>query len=171
MIYLREISKMDLPIINKYRRDRELIEMLGSPYRYVNIETDEKWFESYQATRSANVRCAICLSNTGEMVGAVYLLTIDWQARSAEYAINIYEEKDRSKGIGKIATTKILEHAFNDLNLNRVYLHVLESNEKAHNFYKKFGFQTEGVYRQSMFKNGEYHNQVVMSLLKEEFHR
>jgi RimJ/RimL family protein N-acetyltransferase len=103
------------------------------------------------------------------MIGVVYLLDIDWQARSAVYAISIYEEKNKGKGIGKLATLKILEHAFNDLNLNRIQLEVLDYNEKAINFYNKIGFKKEGVIRESIYKNGEYHNQILMSILKKEF--
>ena len=37
--------------------------------------------------------------------------------------------------------------------------------------YKKCGFIEEGVMRQQVYKNGQYKNMKIMSILKEEFVR
>jgi RimJ/RimL family protein N-acetyltransferase len=65
MIYLREIKRSDVKALNKWRNDPELISYLGAPFRFINIETDEAWFASYQKSRSSQVRCAIVPKNSG----------------------------------------------------------------------------------------------------------
>jgi len=37
MYKLRELRKEDIPKINKWRNDSELINHLGAPFRYINL--------------------------------------------------------------------------------------------------------------------------------------
>lgn len=67
----------------------------------------------------------------------------------------IGDMENRGKDIGYFATTEILKHAFNNVNLNRIKLGVLESNTRALKLYEKIGFKREGVKRQSIYKNGK----------------
>lgn len=169
MIYLREICRQDIPEINEWRNSRELFNSLGNVFRHINIETDESWYSSYLQNRGNNVRCAICLSSTNEIIGVVYLLHIDYVSGSAEFAIMIGKMENQGKGIGHLATVQMLKHAFQDLNLHRVYLSVLAGNQRAINMYRKNGFKEEGTLRKAVYKNGEYHDVIVMGLLREEF--
>ena len=41
MYKLRELERKDLIIINSWRNDYELIEQLGAPFRYINLEVDQ----------------------------------------------------------------------------------------------------------------------------------
>lgn len=167
-IYLREVTERDLDAINKYRNNKGLTDLLGGVLRFVNIETDQKWLQSYQGSRANNVRCAICLEDSDELIGVVYLLDIDWVSRTAEFAIFIGDEKHRGKGIGKETTIKMLQHGFSSMNLNRIHLKVLDYNERAIKLYERLGFKEEGIMRQAVYKNGEYRNLKLMSILKKE---
>jgi len=129
--YLREICRGDIPEINQWRSDRQIIEQLGAPFRFINQETDDAWFALYLGSRTNNVRLAIVCKRDNKTVGAVYLTGIDWVARSAEFSIWIGCKDHQGKGAGKIATREILNHAFNDLGLNRIHLTVLKTNERA----------------------------------------
>ncbi|MCY1302710.1 Spermidine N(1)-acetyltransferase [compost metagenome] len=167
--YLRELSRDDIKVINKWRNDRGIISSLGAPFRYISEEVDSAWMESYLSSRSNCVRLAICERSSSRMVGAAYLLSIDWVVRDCEFAIWIGERDFQGRGVGTFATYKALEHAFLDLNLNRVYLAVIDNNERAIAVYKKSGFTVEGVQRQAVFKEGAYMDVVQMSILASEF--
>lgn len=169
MIFLREITKTDIEIINKWRNDQEIVDSLGATFRYVNLETDEIWFENYMKNRTTQIRCAICLKENGKIIGVVYLIKIDQISKNAEFAIMIGDKDQQNKGIGTIATKTMLEYAFQHLNLNRVYLTVLEKNSRAIRMYEKVGFTVEGVMREAIYKDGVYQNQLIMSFLKNEF--
>jgi len=169
MIYLRELTKNDIPIINKWRNDRNIVDMLLSPFRYINIETDENWFSEYQDNRNKSIRLTICDINNHTVIGVVYLTNIDWIDRTAKFSIMIGESKYQNKGMGKLATNLMLDHAFEDMNLHKLWLRVLEDNIKAISLYEKCGFIKEGVNRQHIFKNGSYVNLISMGILKEEW--
>lgn len=168
-IYLRELMHEDIKIINVWRNDKTLVDQLGSIFRYINIETDERWFEQYMNNRTSQIRCAIIEKETEKIIGVAYLINIDYINRGGEFSIFIGDTNNQGKGYGFCATIQILEHAFFNLNLNRVYLTVLEENIRAINTYVKCGFTEEGIIRQCLYKNGKYKNMKMMSILKEEF--
>lgn len=170
-VFLRELASDDVGIINSWRSDKELINKLGAGFRYIDKSVDNDWIESYFNNRSSNVRLAICEKSTKKLVGAVYLVGINWVNRNCEFAIMIGDPDFRGQGIGSYATNQALMHAFDDLNLHRVTLTVLESNKAAISLYSKIGFKKEGVLRDSAYKSGAYYNMVTMALLKSEFQK
>lgn len=167
--YVRELSRKDIKTINCWRADRDLVDLLGAAYRYIDISVDEMWYESYIGSRASNIRLAVCRKRSDEVVGVVYLLGIDWVSRGCELAIMIGDKESRGKGLGGFSLKAALKHAFEDLCLHRVHLTVLEKNEVAINLYAKHGFQREGLLRDAVFKGGKYHNMLQMSLLESEF--
>ena len=169
MFKLREIEKRDLKSINKWRNCKQLIDCLGAPFRYISAEIDEIWYENYQKNRQTTVRCSI-VDEKDEIMGLISLTSIDAINKSAELHIMIGELSNHGKGLGTFAVKEILSHAFNNLNLNKVELSVLENNKKAIALYEKCGFQFEGVKRKSVYKNGEYFDLHLYSILRSEYY-
>lgn len=168
-ISLREIERTDLPYINDWRNDPEVIRLLGANFLFIGPAIDERWFDNYLANRASAVRLAIIVTATKQCIGLVNLTSIHAINRSAEFSIMLGNKTYWSRGVGKQATTKMLEHGFNDLNLHRIYLTVLKENSRAHHLYQKLGFREEGVQRESVYKAGGYSDLVMMALLKLEF--
>lgn len=169
MYQLRELCRADLKTLTAMRNDKALVDFLGGPFRFINPETDEAWFDSYQKNRQNQVRCAIVTKQQPEaLLGLVSLTGIDQISRSAEFHIMV-ASAHQGKGLGPFALKEILRHAFLNLNLNRVSLTVLSANLRARAMYQKAGFKEEGVLRQAVYKNGAYVDLVVMSILANEF--
>lgn len=170
MFKLRELKRSDIPEINLWRSDQELIGFLGAPFRYIDQEIDEKWFDSYLNNRSNTIRCAVVDdAEPNEILGMVALTNIDWVLRSGILHIMIGNSGNRNRGIGTFAVSEILKHAFNDMNLHRVELEVLVSNTRAIHLYEKIGFEREGIKKQAAFKNGNYVDVLCMAILKEKW--
>lgn len=168
MYKLREIQREDIPIINTWRNDKELIGHLGSPFRYINKEVDYKWYDNYMSNRQTNIRCSI-INENNEIIGLVSLTNINRINQSAIFHIMIGDSNSRGKGAGYYATNEMLRHAFLDMNLNRVELTVLTSNKKAIKLYEKVGFKYEGTKREAIYKEGKFVDMDVMAVLKNEF--
>jgi RimJ/RimL family protein N-acetyltransferase len=168
-IYLRELIHEDIKTINIWRNDKELVDQLVSAFRFVNLETDEQWFDQYMKNRSNQVRTAIIEKNSNKFIGVIYLLEIDVISRTANIGYMIGEKNNQGKGYGTQAVLKMLDHAFNNLNLNRVFSYWLEENQRSIHVAKKCGFTEEGILRHHVYKNGEYKNLLIMGILKEEF--
>lgn len=169
MYKLRELERGDLPFINKWRNNSELIAMLGAPFRYINLEVDEKWFDNYMTNRGNTVRCAIVEADSNQILGLVSLTGIDYINQSAEFHIMIGDTQNQGKGIGTFALNEILKHAFFNMNLRRIELSVLEDNKRAQHLYEKVGFVCEGAKREAVFKDGKFVNQLLYSILCTEY--
>lgn len=169
MYRLRELERKDISTINIWRSSKELINYLGAPFRYINEEVDYNWYDNYILNRGTNIRCSIVNKND-EIVGLASLTNIDRINQSATFHIMIGNNNNRGKGIGSCAINEILKHAFFDMNLNRIELTVLESNEKAIKAYNKIGFKKEGIKKKSIYKNGHFIDVVMMAILKTEFY-
>lgn len=168
MLRLRELYVDDLMIINCWRNNPNLISSLGAPFRYINYDVDKCWYDSYMNNRRTTVRCAI-VDETDKILGLVSLVAIDHLNQSAEFHIMIGDTENQNKGIGTFAVKEMLNHAFNNLNLQRVELTVLENNERARHLYEKNGFKYEGRKRKANYKNGKFVDMLMYSILKDEF--
>lgn len=171
MYQLRELERKDLSVINQWRNNPDLIASLGAPFRFINEEIDESWFDEYLKNREKCVRCAITKKGNDNIIGLVSLVSIDFLNQSAEFHIMIGNKENQGKGIGSYAVQAMLQHAFLNMNLHRVELSVLESNKKAQCLYEKAGFTKEGVKRKAKYKNGKYVDLLLYALLREEWRR
>lgn len=88
-------------------------------------------------------------------LGTISLKNISKVDNNAEYAV-VTSYAAQGTGAAYEATMEILKYAFESLELNRVYLNVLVENERANAFYKKCGFQYEGMFKEHLCVQGEY---------------
>jgi RimJ/RimL family protein N-acetyltransferase len=89
--------------------------------------------------------------------------------RTSDFSILIGDEKHRGKGYSKQATIDTLLFGFKEIGLNKISLKVRERNTIAYNLYKKIGFIQEGFLKESVFKNNEMQNEVLMAAFKKDF--
>jgi len=168
-IYLRELERSDLPQLNRWRNDPELLDHLGNNFLFISGAVDEAWFENYLKSRDSAVRLAIIERETNRYIGNTSLTSIHPINRSAEYSIMLGDISCRSKGYGVLVTRMMLRHAFKDRGLNRVHSSLLTENKPSIRMCEKAGFKQEGVCRQALFKNGRFHDMLMMAALAEDF--
>lgn len=169
VIHLRELSLTDVDQLNVWRNERDILDNLGANFRYIAKDVDINWYQHYLNNRDKSIRLAIIHSETNSYIGNVNLTDIQPINHSAEFSILIGNVTYRSQGIGTAATKLMIKYAFEDLNLHRIYLTVLQENIPAVKLYKKNGFKEDGILRESVFKNGKYCNMLAMSLLRHEY--
>jgi len=166
MITLREIARDDIPTINRWRSDPHVTDGFASPPRFIGIDVDLQWYDDYLKRRAAEVRCAICLAGSGQLVGMVSLTRIDYTHRNAEFHIVVGERASQNGGLGTAAAREMVRHALFDLNLHRLSAFVLSDNVRSIRVCEKAGFRTEGRIREGAYKAGAYRDLIVMGVLK-----
>lgn len=169
-VRLRAIERGDLASFVAWLNDPEVIAGLEI-YRPLGMTEEERWFEEQLKGPADELPLAIEVKEeeSWKLVGNLRLFRIDWRIRQAEVGIFIGDKGYWNKGYGTEAMRLILNHAFNTLNLNRIYLRVYENNERAYRAYEKVGFRLEGRERQAIFQNGRYLDVLRMSILREEW--
>lgn len=170
MIKLRKLSASDYTTYHDWRNDIEVMETTSPQLDIYTLEETEQYISAIVSQSTAK-GYLIEYKETEQTVGIVSLINIDYKNRSAECIIDIGVKDMWGKGIGTAAISLILEFAFNELNLQRVYLQVFSFNERAIKLYEKMGFVHEGKFRQALYRSGKWHDIVIMGILKDEYNQ
>lgn len=167
---LRPLEEKDCMRLYKYKNDLEIASLLGGFHPGLSLQDIRNWLD-YHRKQKNEILLAIADSKKGICLGHVGIYQIDYRIRSAEFAIMIGSKAHRGKGLGRAITDYIIRWAFAELNLNRLSLSVLATNERAIRLYKSLGFQEEGCLRAAQYKNGRYIDVIVMAILKADLER
>lgn len=163
---LRQLKIKDVDRMLTWMHSKESKDIFAKDFNKYTKE-DVTNFVKIKNTKN-NINYA-CVNDDDEYLGTVSLKNIDYDNKNAEYAISFMKEA-QGTGAALFATKEILKQAFEELNLEKVYLDVLDTNKRAISFYKKVGFIQEGTFRKHFIKNNEYINLLYFSILKEEYY-
>lgn len=105
----------------------------------------------------------------GEHIGAVNLHRVHYEDRKAGLGIVIGARERWGQGYGGDAIQTMLRFAFDEMNLNCVWLTVVEDHAAAIACYKRCGFQEEARLRQEVYRDGRFLDFVQMGILRSDF--
>jgi [ribosomal protein S5]-alanine N-acetyltransferase len=168
-VYLRALEIDDYKLINKWRNDPEISNMLVGNKIFVSSVREKAWVEEKIHNDRLEMYFALCNKETNEMVGYSSIRQINWRNKSACWGGLTLGKEHWKKGYAMAANALILEFAFDELGINKFYTDYLEEHEVSAGIFKKMGFKEEGIARQDVFKNNKFHNVVKVSLLKREY--
>jgi diamine N-acetyltransferase len=169
-VRLRAIERKDLPLFVAWLNDQDVRENI-SVYIPLSNTQEEEWFNAMlkRPLEEQPLTIEVLLGEEWCVVGNTGLFKIDLHNRSAEIGIFIGDKQYWGQGYGVDAMCLMLQHGFNNLNLNRIYLKVYETNQRGIRCYEKSGFVLEGRLRQAQFLNGKYIDMLLMSVIKDEW--
>ena len=107
----------------------------------------------------------------GKPVGIIGLLGIDNKNRKAEYYITMGEHEYKGKGIAFKASQELLRYAFNELNLNKVYLYTEVENTPAQGLFNKLGFEKEGTLKEDLIINNQKKDRYIYGVFKDRWNK
>jgi diamine N-acetyltransferase len=127
------------------------------------------WTEDEHRQRMAGADCRylIAESETGELAGFAILRGLASGHRSVRLQRIVVGTPDR--GLGKLMLRRILDYVFQELQAHRLWLDVFETNARAQHVYESLGFRREGILREAIYRDGEYHTQWLMAILDCEY--
>ncbi|MXQ53119.1 GNAT family N-acetyltransferase [Shimazuella alba] len=168
-VRLRKMIKEDTELYHKWRNDIEVMQSTNSSLDVYPINATKE-FVDHVILGSHTAKSYIMVEKEHETpIGIISLINIDYKNRNAECIIDIGEKEYWGKGYGSEGLKLLLDYAFYEMNLHRVSLKVFSFNDRAIRLYTKIGFQEEGNSRQSLFRNGEWHDIIHMGLLQNEY--
>lgn len=167
-VTLRAMEEEDQELLREMVNDPEIEKMVGGYSFPVSKIQQKKWFESNLNSQN-NIRLIIETKENGP-VGFANIVNIDWKNRSAFHGIKISRNEFRSKGIGTDTVMAVMKYAFEELQLNRLDTTIISYNEPSKRLYiNKCGWKVEGIRRKAVFKLNEYHDELILGILKEEY--
>jgi ribosomal-protein-alanine N-acetyltransferase len=166
-IYLRPLEREDAPALAAWINDPEVRRTLNR-YQPINLREEEE-FITRSAQSEHDLGLGIVLTDGDRLIGAAGLHRMDFKNRHACFGIFIGDKAEWGKGHGHEATSLLLKHGFETLNLNRIWLMVFEYNLRGIRAYERLGFKREGVLREDVFNEGRYWNTYLMAMLRQEW--
>jgi RimJ/RimL family protein N-acetyltransferase len=165
-VELRSLEAQDVVRTHRWHNDPALYQHLTGSFRHVSLSAEEDWLDRRIAYSTSEVNLAICVRDSGKHIGNIYLRDIDPNARHASLEIFLGDSSHRGQGFGSSAVRQLIRHAFEDLNLHRLWLHLLATNEAALRLYRSCGFEIEGTLRRHAIKGGKPVDVFIMGLLR-----
>jgi diamine N-acetyltransferase len=157
MMDLREATPADLPFIVAIEHTPEFHEYIGTwPLE-----------EHSAAMRDPDTKYLIALDGSGDSVGYVILRGLQSEHRNIELKRVVMHAPGR--GHGKQVLQLLLKKIFDEFKAHRLWLDVFETNVRAQHVYHTLGFQRDGTFRESVYRDGQYHSLFLMSLLDREY--
>lgn len=165
-IGFRPIDEQDFEIIRKNRNESSTLLNLGTA-DLVSSEQQKIWWLTISKSPYQQWHC-IVKDNYESIIGVLRFQNIDHVNRTVEIGADIFPGF-RGKGFGQKTYRMVLEYLFLHFNMNCVYLKVASFNMTAINLYRKVGFNETGNIPQSIFRNGEYWDNLIMAITKESW--
>jgi RimJ/RimL family protein N-acetyltransferase len=163
-IYLRPLEKTDLQARVNWVNDEEIRRTLMFDWP-LSLSKTEKWFQN-QLMDDTKRNFSIIDRETDRLIGMTGLIDISIRHSRAQFYLTIGDKDYWGKRIPDESIPLILEYAFLELGLNRVYLYTIDDNEKARKVYLRNGFQPEGTLREHYFCVGRLQDLHVYSIIR-----
>ncbi len=129
---------------------------------------DRARVHEWLATRQHHDRAdwAVVRLADGAFLGEAVLNELDVDNASVNYRLWLAGAHLLGRGYGTEVTRLVLTYAFDTASLHRVSISVFDFNPRARRVYEKCGFVLEGRLRETLLWDGEWHDELVMSVLR-----
>jgi RimJ/RimL family protein N-acetyltransferase len=169
IVTLRAPELEDVPKLHKWSNDPDIWNLLGGWHFPFSSRSTEEWVRSRKDNNLTDHVFCIVTPEEG-VIGTANIVNIDWKNKTAFHGIMIGDEKLRGRGYALDAVFAIMRYSFMDLGLNRLDSDIIEYNHRSIKFYlEKCGWKSEGVRRDWYFRNGKYHDKVVVGVTREDY--
>jgi diamine N-acetyltransferase len=129
------------------------------------------WTEAEHAAALADAGTAYLIGHSGDEARGFAILR-DLNDRNGNVLLKRIIATSPGAGFGAGFVGAITDWVFSHGRSHRLWLTVIQHNERARYVYRKAGFVEEGMMRESILRpDGRRHNQFVMSILKPEWRR
>ncbi|WP_342542139.1 GNAT family protein [Paenisporosarcina sp. FSL H8-0542] len=159
-VQLIPLDRESFELTLKWVNDPSIRMFTGAKFPVSTYEHEE-WFKA-KIMDKYNKTFAIQIRESNKIIGLVGNNEYDSINRTTYPFIYIGEKDIQGKGIGQEAFSLIIDFCFEVLNVRRVYGYLFEYNSASRNMLEKCGYELEGMLKEHWYKDGEYHNVLVM---------
>jgi len=167
-LQLREMTPQDVTALLKHLGNPEVVKYIDmQPIKTIEQANEWlRWMGSYFSAHDG-LRWGITLKTDGTFIGSAGIHNWNREARYAEIGYDIAEPY-WGNGYATEVSQAIIDFGLTHMNLNRVEADIIEGNEASMRVLEKLGFQKEGILRQRVYKDGQYHNVHLFALLRND---
>jgi RimJ/RimL family protein N-acetyltransferase len=101
-------------------------------------------------------------------IGEAVLNVLDIDNACMNFRIALFGDGVLGRGLGTQATEAVVTYGFETVGLHRIELGVYDFNARARRCYEKVGFTCEGLRREALCWEGQWYDEILMSILASE---
>lgn len=169
-VVLRAVEPEDIEMIRNLTNSPDYESQIVGYTLSLSKKDQEEWYQSYKVSMEI-MRYTIETKEDGP-VGMIGLGHFDWKNGTASgLGMRIAKKDLRQRGLATDAWMALMRYAFDELRLNRINGSALEHNKASLRVCEKVGFKVEGVQREAIYKNGQFHNVVMLGCTKSDYYK
>jgi UDP-4-amino-4,6-dideoxy-N-acetyl-beta-L-altrosamine N-acetyltransferase len=164
-VTLRPLTDGDSERLFAWRNSPEVAAYMYSDHPIAPAE-HARWFAGIAGDARRLYRV---IEMDGAPVGLANFYDIDRSHARAAWAYYLADPAVRGKGVGGYVEFRMIEMAFGELGLRKLWCEVLLSNEAVWKMHQKFGFRQEALLRAHVVKGGQPQDVMGLGLLAEDW--
>ncbi len=169
-LLLRELILSDAADLLEFRGDAYVQRFNMEPLKTIEEAKVEIRRTHAAFAEKDSLGWAVVLRKEQKVVGGVGLYSWSRRHRKAEVGYDL-NRAYWGRGIAGEALHTVLNFAFSQMNLNRIYAGTIADNHESVRLLARNGFTHEGTRRQSSWEDdGTFHDSALYGLLRHEFY-
>lgn len=171
-LILREFAEDDFEDIYKFKSDPKVVKYLtwGPSSREETLTSLRSQISFQNETKRQLYILAVVLKNTKSVIGNALFMIRNNNFDTAEIGFFLNSDFWRN-GYGKEIVEGLLEFGFCKYNIHRIYAVCDVENKESVNLLQKVGFRLEGHFIKDLKVKGEWRDNFLLALLKEEYNK
>ncbi|MEX2183167.1 MAG: GNAT family protein [Chloroflexota bacterium] len=168
LVYLRPLEPDDADMVSRWYADDRVRRLMGDPPMSF-ARRRQRYEESLRSDGDAVYRFIVCRLDDDDPVGRVDVFDIDRANGNCAFGIAIGDSSLWGQGLGTDAVNAVVDFAFGELRMERVWLDTDADNHRAKAAYRRAGFTEEGRLRHAWLQDGMWADDVRMAILRDEW--
>ncbi len=176
---------MKAPVLNSERLELRPLDMSFCTHQYVAWLNDEDVYRYLETKGNYSIDklreylsdveqkqilfWGITIKASGKHIGNIKIDPVNPIHGLCEYGIMLGEKSEWNRGYAKEASKIVIDYCFDELNLRKMTLGVLENNIAAVKLYISLGFTIEGLYKDHEIHDGKYFTGLRMALFNSNY--
>ncbi len=142
-LFIRRFREGDWKDLYEYLSDEDIVK-----YEPYEIFTEDECKIEAKIRSKSNVYWAVCLKDTGKLIGNISLSRREFEDFSLGYVFN---KRFHKNGYAEEAARAIINLAFNDYKAHRICAMCNPNNTASFHLLERLGFRREGHLRENIY--------------------
>ncbi len=165
-VILRAFERDDAERCYRWMNDPNIVRTLKSRYP-IAFQNEMEWLDRAMHQSAGERHFAIERKDDRTHIGNASIHAIDWVSRTAAFGLFIGEPSAWNRGFGGDAIRTLVRFAFEEMNLRKLHINVFEYNDRAKHVLEASGFVQEGRLRKEFYREGSYHDLLILSIFRD----
>ncbi|HLN72440.1 MAG: GNAT family N-acetyltransferase [Methylococcaceae bacterium] len=169
-LLLRPIEKSDAEAVFHYRSDARVNRYQGWIPASIS---DVHYFINYKVSREMNlpgtwVQFVLIHKDQNQIIGDIGIHFLSADTFQVEMGCTL-DQLYHGKGYASEALKQMIHYLFHVLDKRRIIASIDPGNESSIQLFERLGFRKEAHFRESIYQNGQWADDLVYAILKSEW--